>query len=155
MAARSLGIRVETDTVFWAVVEGEAQAPVLVDGGKIPAPISEDEAGRLIAQRRAVLDLISEHQPQIVFVRFPESMYASRGEAPRKRCRVEGVLMEAASRSIPVRTGPLSTIGKGLGIDAKAAKALRDENADLRGLDWSKRDEYTREAILAAAAALG
>jgi hypothetical protein len=32
---------------------------------------------------------------------------------------------------------------------------MRDDSQDLRGLDWSERDEYRREAILAATAALG
>jgi Holliday junction resolvasome RuvABC endonuclease subunit len=115
----ALGIRVEAETVLWAVVEGSTRAPVLVADGKIPAPVAEDEAGKLVAQRRAVLDVIGKYTPTVVFVRFPETVFASRGETPRKRSRIEGVIMEAAaSRAIPVRTGPLSTIGKGLGVDA-------------------------------------
>jgi hypothetical protein len=152
---RSLGIRVETETVFWAVVEGSASAPVLVADGRIPAPVAADEAGKLVAQRRAVLDVIGKYTPTVLFVRFPETVFASRGESPRKRSRIEGVIMEAAaSKSLPVRTGPLTTIGKGLGVDAKTAKAMRDHDQDLRGLDWSERDEYPREAIMAATAAL-
>lgn len=153
---KSLGIRVETETVYWAVVEGRASEPVVVGEGKIPAPVSADDAGKLVAQRRAILDVIEQHKPAVVFVRFAETMFGNRGEAPRKRSRLEGVIMEAAaSRSKPVRTGPLSTIGKGLGMDAATAKATRDRALGLGTLEWAKREVEAREAIMAAAAALG
>jgi len=157
MNGKALGVRVETEVVYWAVVEGSSFAPILVAEGKLLAPVSSDEAGRLVALRRGVLDLLLEHKPNVVFVRFPESSgFARKGELPRRRSRIEGVMMEAAaSQAIPVMTGPLVTIGKGLGLDAKAAKAMRDSAADLRGIDWAKCDEWAREAILAATSALG
>lgn len=152
---RSLGIRVETETIYWAVVEGTANDPVVIGEGKIPAPASADDAGRLVAHRRAVLDVIAQHDPAVVFVRSAETMFGNRGEGPRKRLRLEGVIMEAAaSKSKPVRSGPLATIGKGLGIDAATAKTTRDCALGLGTLDWAQREVEAREAIMAAAATL-
>jgi hypothetical protein len=98
--------------------------------------------------------LIDAYSPKIAAVRFPESSARPTAkEGPRRRLRIEGVLIEGSNaRGLHLYTGALATISKGL--RSKAKEYL--ESDDLRGLDWSKiRDASRREAILVAAAALG
>ena len=70
-------------------------------------------------------------------VRYPETVLrSSQPLSMHKRCRVEGVVIEAVhSSGVRVLTGPLATISSKLG--SKAAKRYL-ETDDLRGLDWSK-----------------
>jgi hypothetical protein len=91
----------------------------------------------------------------MVAVRYPETFgrQSVRG-ADHRRCRIEGVIIEASnSAGLVVIAGALASISKNLGT--KAAKHYL-ESDDLRGLDWSKYPaKNTREAILVAASALG
>lgn len=151
---RSLGFRAEADAFNWAVVEGHVGAPVLIGAEKAAAPSSYSESAVLSWCRDRVLFLFEQFAPDVVAVRYAETVRrASSQDSARKRCRVEGVLLEAAnSASLRVVTGALVTISKHLGT--RSAKAYLDDD-NLRGLDWSKFSKNAREAILVAASALG
>ena len=152
---RAIGFRVEPTLVHWALVEGTPEAPILVAADKVAPPATYDESRALTFYRERVLLLFSQHSPDRVAVRYAETFgRRSVGEKDNRRCRIEGVLIEAASsRGLKVVTGALASISKNLGT--KAAKHYLEGN-DLRGLDWSKYPaKNVREAILVAASALG
>jgi hypothetical protein len=152
---RAIGFRVEPSLVHWALVEGTPDAPILVAVEKITPPATYDESRALTFYRERALLLLSQHSPDLVAVRYPETFgRRSIGEKDNRRCRIEGVLIEAASsRGLKVVTGALASISKNLGT--KGAKRYL-EASDLRGLDWSKYPaKNVREAILVAASALG
>jgi hypothetical protein len=148
----ALGFRAEPSAINWAVVEGFLQAPVLVAADHAAAPATYDEPAALAWFRAQVLHLIQTYSPQLAAVRYPETFMRSTTLQSDKRCRVEGVVIEAAgSCGIRVLTGALATISKNLG--SKGAKKYL-ETDELRGLDWSKHPKNQREAILVAASAL-
>ncbi len=156
---RVLGIRAEPNSINWAVVEGTVTQPILVQAQNASAPTSYDEAACLGWYRDRILLIIDQLQVDRLAVRYPEPFGGRAGtlvavqDSNRRRCRIEGVVLEAAhSRNKGVRTGALTTISSSLGT--RSAKKYLD-NDDLRGLDWSEyRDKNLREAILAAVAAL-
>jgi hypothetical protein len=152
---RAIGFRVEPTQVHWALVEGTPEAPILVAADKIIPPATYDESRALTFYRERALLLFSQHAPDWVAVRYAETFgRRAVGEKDNRRCRIEGVLIEAASaRGLKVVTGALASISKNLGT--KAAKHYL-EGSDLRGLDWSRYPaKNVREAILVAASALG
>ena len=129
------------------------EAPVLIDHDKAEAPASFEEPAALSWFRTRVLLLIDTHRPVGVGVRFPESFGRSGNrDASRRRCRVEGVVLEAAhSRGLAVLTGALATIGAKLGTK-KPKKYI--ESAELRGLNLSSLPDQRIEAVLIAVAQL-
>jgi hypothetical protein len=153
---RAIGFRVEPSSVNWALVEGTSDAPILaVPAEKISAPATYGEPQALAFYRERVRLLLAHHRPQMVAVRYPETFgRTSMREADHKRCRIEGVIVEAASSlGLLVITGALASISKNLGT--KAAKHYLEAD-NLRGLDWSPyAAKNIREAILVAASALG
>jgi hypothetical protein len=151
---KAIGFRAEPSAITWAVVEGTKDQPILVGHGKEVPPATFDEVAALKWFRVQIQHIVHLYSPQIAAVRYPETFQPRAKVAPLgQRCRVEGVLIEAASSCgvDKVLTGPLATISKNLGT--KAAKHYL-ESDELRGLDWSKHKDHEREAILVAASAL-
>jgi hypothetical protein len=156
--SRALGLRVEPAAVHFAIVEGTADAPVLVADDRYAAPKGFQEAEALSWYRSRTRVLLNEHRPDRAAMKYMESV-AGRGRPPRstdstrRRHRIEGVLLQLLEEEgVPVRTGPFATVAAGLG--SKSAKAYV-EAEDLRGLDWSGKRPLAKEAILTAVAALG
>jgi hypothetical protein len=152
--SRALGVRAEPSAINWAIVEGDQDHPTLLCADDARAPATYDEARSLSWYRSLVIQLIDEHDPQVVAVRYPEPKgRATQGDTPRRRSRIEGVVLEAAATAgKQVLTGALVTISARL--NTKSAKQYLEEE-ELRGLDWSKHNPQRREAILVAVAALG
>jgi hypothetical protein len=152
---RVLGCRAEPALINWAVVEGDSDVPVLVVADSLAAPKLYGEAEALGWFRVQVHRLIDQFSPSIVAVRFPEAFVPSRArDADRRRCRVEGVVIEAAiAKGMKVRTGALATISRRLETESAKAKAYL-ETKEFRGLDWSNFPKYVREAILVAVSGL-
>jgi hypothetical protein len=156
---KAIGFRAEKDMVYWAVVEGTTDDPVLIEHSKFKAPVSYDEPNALVWFRGNLRTLLAAKKPDIVACRCAEPFLKAK-PAPNAfasmlaRARIEGVVLEVSrSEGIKVQAGALAVIRTGLGT--KSAKAYL-KGDDLRGLDWSKiRNEKIREAILAAASALG
>src|SRR5207245_5747131 len=67
--------------------------------------------------RSRVLQLIDRYRPSAVAVRYPETFGpGGKSDAAHQRCRVEGVVLEAAdSRGLPACTGALVTISAKIG----------------------------------------
>jgi hypothetical protein len=149
----ALGLRAETSAINWAVVKGSTEEPILVAADSAAAPVAYDETSALTWFRKKFTQLVEMYSPNVVAIRYPETVMRPASQTSmHRRCRVEGVLVEAAQSSgLKVVTGALATISKNLGT--KAAKRYL-ETSELRGLDWSKQPKNRKEAILAAASAL-
>lgn len=156
--AKAVGFRVEPKAVHFAIVEGEAEEPILVTDDRYAAPRAYDEAEALSWYRARTKVVLEEHQPERAVIKYMESV-AGRGRAPkstestRRRHRIEGILLQLLDEeNVPVRTGPFATVSARLG--SKSAKAYIQSD-DLRGLDLSGKRKLAKEAIVAATAALG
>jgi hypothetical protein len=147
---KAIGFRAESDSINWAIVEGDVESPVLIAHGKIPAPaVFKEESKRLAHLRGQVLQKIAESNADRAAVRYPESFRKSNCDT---RIRVEGVILEAcASSSVRVVSGAMRSISSRIG--SKAAKGYLSSN-EIRGLEFPKKDKNCREAILVAVSAL-
>lgn len=147
-----LGVRVEPSRIHWAVVEGSRQLPTLLAADDATAPVQWEEAKALSWYRDRVLHIIGQYHPDTVAVRYEEPKARSAGNATKRRARIEGVVLEAAdSKALRIMTGALVTISSNL--NTKSAKNYLKQE-DFRGLDWSKQNDYRREAIMVAVSAL-
>ena len=149
---RSLGFRAANDHVWWAVVEGGTDEPILVASEKLRPPQVFDQPETLAWYRERVEYLVAKYNAETGGVRYPENVARSANKM-FPRIRVEGVLIEAMYSAGARRfaCGPLKTISAG--IDSKAAKKYLTTD-DFRGLDWSRLPAEAREAVLVACAAL-
>lgn len=149
---KAIGFRAEPSALHWGVVEGTPENPVLVAADTAEIPVAFDEPEALAWVRGQVLQLIKTYSVGAAAVRYPETFKRSSPASIDKRCRIEGVVIEAArALGITALTGALATISKNLG-SSRAKKYL--ESDSLRGLDWSAHPKNQREAILVAASAL-
>ncbi len=156
---RALGLRAENGTVYWAVVEGSSNAPVLAANDKLKSPKAYSEADSLLWFSVNVKTLFLAHSPNVVAVRQSETFLQFKPKpnvlaSMLSRARIEGALLASASESgLRILSGNLTTIRAAL--STKSAKAYLDGD-EVRGLDWSHiKNEKVKEAILAAVAALG
>ena len=153
--ARTLGFRVEPKQVHWAAMGGTPAAPIIIDVATLTAPIGWDEGKCLSWYRDQATRLFASYPVKTVAVRDAEAFRPRGGgqtQSLQTRCRIEGVIIEAANHSgLFVTSGRLDTISANL--DTKKAKQYLTEE-ELRGADWSKYSALQREAILVAASVL-
>ena len=150
---KAIGFRVEAKTVYYAIVEGTQQVPTLLYHHKMTPPNSYDkECVQLTWYRDRLLNIISEYQPKLGAIRFPEpSSYASAAniDSLLKRARIEGVILEFLWRQ---NVECIGTVLKKMSSDLNCKKAkdyLKGEN--FRTLDWSTiKNQKQRESILVA-----
>lgn len=149
---QALGLRAESHKIYWAVVQGTKGDPVLVAHDSAAAPVGLDEAPALSWYAQRVRYIVETYKPSEAMIRSVEpSARGSRKEGPRTRLRIEGVLLQTLDAcAINVSIGALATISGKLGTQAKGYL----DSGDFRGLDLSKLQPYTREAVLVAVAAL-
>ncbi len=151
---RVLGIRAVPDGFYWAVIEGSVEAPIHIASDRVVSPTSYDEPAALSWCRDRLRHLIESYKPSCVAIRMPEAF--ARGtntDSARRRNRIEGVLIEGAnSNGVIVHAAALATMSKNLGV--KSAKVLLSDPS-LKGLDWSGRNDNTKEAIMVAVSGLG
>jgi Holliday junction resolvasome RuvABC endonuclease subunit len=149
----TIGFRAEPSALNWAIVEGTQKSPALIAADTLKAPISFDDAASLAWFHDQTLHLFNQYSPTAAAIRYPEMMPERSNQASaNKRCRVEGVVMEAVqSKGISVSTGALGTISKNLGT--KGAKRYLGQN-EWRGLNWAEYSKNRREAILVAVSVL-
>jgi hypothetical protein len=149
---RVLGFRAEPKQIHWAVVEGTQLVPILVAHDVAAAPVNLSDAPALTWYCDRVKHIIKAYAPALATVRTAESV--ARGankDGPRRRLRIEGVLLQTAdSCGLKVTIGALAMISGKLGSQAK--KYI--ESGELRGLDLSEIPLPSREAVLVAVAAL-
>jgi hypothetical protein len=147
-SACGIGLRADADGFHWAVVNGSKREPILLAHDYAEPPRTYAEAQALAWCRARVHEIIDLHKPQRVAIRYPEPISRGKGDGARRRCRVEGVLLEAAAwHNLPTHTGALVTIAKSLGTTATGAKAYLDEE-EFRNVDWKNLSHGRREAIL-------
>lgn len=150
---RVLGIRAVPDGFYWAVVEGDRAAPILVASDKALFPASYAEPASLSWCRDRLHHLIDSYDPGCVAIRLPEAYArAASTDSARRRNRAEGVLIEGANaKALRVHMAAMATMSKNLGV--KSAKLLLSDKS-LRGLEWSGRNDNVKEAIMVAVCAL-
>ena len=153
--ATALGFRATDKEVFWAVVEGTVQQPILRATDKLVFPVSFDFYDSLPWCRERVRQLVDAYTPSVAAVRKPEGQARIEDESSRSRLRVEGVLLEALrSKNVPVELCMLANIAKLMSLgNAKDAKEQLSRH-DCRGLDWKGYGPNSKEAILVGACVL-
>jgi hypothetical protein len=146
---RVIGFRAEPRLIHWAVLDGTQKHPTIHAQDKINAPASADESAILGMFRERARHLFTTYTPDAVGIRSAElSARGSNKDGPRRRLRVEGVLLEAShSWNLPVTMGALGTISSKL--DTKRAKKYL-ESGQFRGLDLKSLPGARREAVLVA-----
>jgi hypothetical protein len=100
-----------------------------------------------------IIQELDKHQPQSAGIRFPE-VFGRKGitNSDFRRLRIEGVILEAvAAASISTFGGAMGSISSAIGT--ASAKAYK-EHGEVRGMDWSKCNDYCKEAALAALASM-
>ncbi|MBD2078324.1 hypothetical protein [Leptolyngbya sp. FACHB-17] len=154
---KAIGFRVEKDAIYWSVVAGTKNEPILLAYRKMKAPAiyADEEAARLGWFRGQVSDIINEHKPKSAMIRYPETN--SPGgvtNSTRERLRLEGVVLQLLyEQRVKTLTGPLVTIASSIKLELKSVKKEMTTE-DFRGLDLSKYTGIARESIIAAVAAL-
>jgi hypothetical protein len=149
---RVLGFRAEAKQIYWAVVEGTRNAPILVARDRAAAPVNLDEAPSLSWYCNRVKLLVETYKPAVAAIRAAESVArGSNRYGARRRLRIEGVLLQAMdSCGLKVMMGALAMISGKLGSQAKKYIS----SGEFRGLDLSKIPGPAREAVLVAVASL-
>jgi hypothetical protein len=153
---RAIGVRAqpgEPDSILWAVVEGPREQPVLVAHDQAEAPADADEAEALVWFRKRLLHILEKYKPKTLGLRVAERTARATNKAgPKRRLRIEGVVMEAAaSQGLDVHTAALPDMAALLDIEKPKAYL---ERKHLRGLDWGELGDNAREAVLVGVALL-
>lgn len=156
---RTFGFRAEKDKVFYAIVEGSQDEPVLLEHDKFSAPTSYSLPQQLSWYRNRVQTLIQRHSPSSVCVRQAETRIPRKPsvkalESMFTRAKIEGVLLEAVDNTnTDIHSGKMQNLASKLG--SRSAKKYL-ENNNIRGVDLEKiKNNSMKEAILAAIAVLG
>lgn len=147
-----LGFRAEAKQIYWAVVEGTRNAPILIAHDRAAAPVNLDEAPSLSWYSNRVKLLVETYKPAVAAIRAAESIQrGSNRDGARRRLRIEGVLLQTMdSCGLKVTMGALAMISGKLGSQAKSYIS----SGEFRGLDLSKIPGLAREAVLVAVASL-
>jgi hypothetical protein len=152
---KAIGFRAEPKQVHFVVIERSGDTGIVKARGKLLAPASFSEAQQLDWYRGKVRTVLDEHKPEKVAVRYPEpSARQGKVTSAQRRLRIEGVILEAAfSKGKEIVTGPWATWSSLL--HTKSAKEYLSRD-NVRGIDQTGvKDDYEREAFLAALASIG
>jgi hypothetical protein len=149
----ALGFRIEGTVVHWALVsEAEGGVLVLEDSASFSPPRDASEARALSYVRERVSRIIEQHIPSYGAVKYTEPTARSAGDGPRRRARIEGVILQRMDEAGMVTLGAAyNVISPRLGTNS--AKQLMEDDG-FRGLRWGDVAPLLKEAILAATAAL-
>jgi len=144
-----LGVRAEPTAINWAIVTGTLDKPVLHASGTETAPHAYREGESLAWIRQRVVYVLDTYTPVKVAIRYPErTAKGSNKDSAKARCRVEGVVLEAAgSKNLEIITGALNTFAKHSQRESPKEDLASE---DLRGLDWSRYKSKLQEAIYVA-----
>ena len=151
---RVLGVRSEPAAIHWAIATGTLNQPVLHAADTEYSPQSYSESESLVWIRQRVLYIIDTFGPKKLAVRYAErNAQGANKDSAKCRCRVEGVVLEAASsKNLKIVSGGLGTFAKHSRSESPKTDLVSN---DLRGLDWSNyKNPKLREAILVAASLL-
>lgn len=158
---RAIGFRADTKCVFWALVEGSTDSPLLLGQGVLEAPGAFEEGESLAYLAKATGILLRQHLPAHAWIREAEGIARTKRVYVAKRSRIEGVLLAVATTTgVRVQVGPLVSITKRVKPAAKGKKKasakqyIAGENTTFRGIDLSSFKDHIREAIVSATAAL-
>lgn len=144
----TIGIRVQSDSVVFAIYDADTPSIANVESIKIPRALSFPDALKYV--RNTVLDVLREYDVTQAGIRITES---SAKNANLRRIAIEGVIQEAFASSSLLRyyTGQIATITALLGLPRTSFKLLvkGTENYD-QVENWSDLTPVERESILTA-----
>jgi hypothetical protein len=152
--SKAIGFRVEPAAVHWAIVTMKpGEEPILEQAETIKAPKDSEEGAALSWFRGRVSNLLEQHKPGSAAIKYAEQIAPGRrGDAARKRARLEGVLLQLCDESrITPFTGAYKAVSGRLQTTS-AKNYLKQDN--VRGINWTGHPLVRREAILVALAAL-
>jgi hypothetical protein len=153
---RSMGIRVASNEVFYAIIEGTVLNPSLIFHSKLAIPKSFKDGQALSWVRESIMNVLKEYQISSVFIRTIEPKARIGKKAITNRCKIEAVLLEAANTSGSRNSeGALVTITSLLA--AKSVKSAKEylELEEFREVEgWEDLNDNYKEASLAGIAAL-
>src|SRR4051812_8182603 len=124
---RALGLRAQPKQLHWAVVEGDADQPILVEHDRAKPPVNSGEPEMLNWYRRRVQFLVDKYSVKVVGVRYQET-HGRKGNIDSicSRSRIEGVLVETGfAVGANVFAGTLIQLSAHLGT--KSAKHYLDD----------------------------
>ena len=155
---RSIGFRVESTAVHWAVVEGDQNKFKIIEHARFAPPKTYDDAQAAKWIKDRVAELIQRLEPDSSGIRFTET-YLQRKPSAKSlagmlaRARIEGVVtLACAEAGLIVRTGPLQQINSRL--SSQGAKQYI-KTGEFRGVSLKDIPEKRREAVTVAVSALG
>ncbi|MGF7050105.1 hypothetical protein J2T13_004628 [Paenibacillus sp. DS2015] len=153
---RSIGIRVASNEIFYAVFEGNPSEPKLFFYNKLTIPKSYKDGQALSWIRENFLNILKEYQIKSMFIRTMELRSQTKKKAIMDRSKIEGVLCEVGYTSgAKTRDGALTTITSLMVTQTKKSAKGYMELDEFRGVEeWTNLNDKYREASLAGVAAL-
>lgn len=144
-----LGVRAEPSAIHWAIVGGTTNKPILHASGTETAPQSFREGEALAWIRQRITYIMETYSACKVAIRYAErTAKGSNKDSAKARCRVEGVVLEAASsKNLEVVAGTMKTFASHSGSDSPKEDLASDH---LREIDWSGYNSKLQEAIYVA-----
>lgn len=151
---RSIGFRAAPTKVTYAIVDGDGDAYSIITIGELPIPAALLPPNQLHFLRTVLLDIMRDFQVGRAGLRLAEM---TPGGTDPFRTNVEGVLQELLASS-QVRwyfSGRKDRLASLLTLERKQVTRMIDgEESPPYAVDWGKYDKASREAILAACAAI-
>ncbi len=151
---RSIGFRAAPTQVTYAIVDGDGGAYNIITVEALPVPAALLPPNQLHFLRTVLLDVMRDFRVVRAGLRLAEM---TPGGADPFRTNVEGVLQELLASS-QVRwyfSGRKDRLASLLTLERKQVTRLIDgDEAPPYAADWGTYDKASREAILAACAAI-
>ncbi|MBU7316157.1 hypothetical protein [Paenibacillus oleatilyticus] len=153
---RAMGIRVASNEIYYAILEGSASEPDLFFYSKLLIPKSYKEGQALSWVRDTLLNVLREYDIGAVFIRTIEPQARLKNKIVSERARLEAIVSEASySSGAKNQTGALATITSLIAAKSvKSAKSYLEFDSFREIEDWSELNEKHKEASLAGIAAL-
>jgi len=154
MTKNAIGLRANPNAIFYSIISEDDKTYTLQITDKLILPEALQVPERLKYIRNTFIDILSEFEVSSACIRITESTAQT---VNITRVSIEAVVQELFASS-PIKayfTGQISNISAKLGFERENFKALVAGTSIFKEIDdWSAYKPESREAILAAFAAL-
>ena len=151
---RSIGFRAAPSGVTYAIVEGDGSTFNIVELNSLPVPAAMLPPNQLHFLRTVLLDVMRDFKVVRAGLRLAER---SIGSVDTFRVNVEGVLQEllASSQVQWYFTGRIDRLASLLNTERTSiSRLIAGDDSPPYASDWASCSKETREAVLAACAAI-